>query len=125
MRLPPRARLNLFCGRRRVHGVVHPAMPGRSDGRGLRQSLVDHPASLESERRIDSAFLSAVVAIAVLVFTDKLAMTCTPHQRVECRTIPPRKESEQKFLRRHVSNETMNQSRPLAVAHGKKPRFLR
>src|SRR5215468_3165131 len=65
--LPPGLRLDLLDGWRRIDRVVDPAMPSRTDGRSLCQPLIDHPAPLKAERRIDSAPLGAIVAIAVLI----------------------------------------------------------
>ena len=38
--------------------------------RGFSIAVVDHPAPLEAERRIDLAALGPVVAVALLVFAD-------------------------------------------------------
>src|SRR5258707_3519255 len=84
--------------------MVDPAMPSRTDGQGLSQTFVDHPAPLEAERRIDSTSLRPVVAIAVFVFAHELAVARGPHQRIEGRAIPPRKKAEQEFLHSHESN---------------------
>src|SRR5258708_4848364 len=83
VRLPPRPRRDLLLGRRHVDGVVHPAVPGRADRRGLSIAVVDHPAALEAERRIDLAALGAEIAVAELVFPDELAIEAGPHLRAE------------------------------------------
>src|SRR5713226_8395339 len=104
MRLPPWPRRHLLGGRRRIDGMVNPAMPSRPYGRGLGQTFVDQPAPLKAERRIDSTSLRAVVAIAVFVFAHKLAVARGPQQRIEGRAIPPGKKAEQEFLHSHESN---------------------
>src|SRR6185312_16374631 len=60
-----------FLSRRYVDGVMHPAMPGRRDGRGLGIAVVDDPAPLKAERGIDLATLGAEITVAELVGADR------------------------------------------------------
>src|SRR5919198_1187732 len=96
VRLPPRPRRDLFLGRRHIDGVVQPAMPGRRHDRGFGSAVVNDPASLEAERRIDLAALRAVIAVAELVLAHELAIEGGPQQRAEGRPIPPGKEAQEK-----------------------------
>src|SRR5262245_19560982 len=116
MRLPPQPRRHLIGGRRRVYGMVNPAVPSRPDDRGLRQTFVDHPAPLEAEHWIDSASLRAVIAVAIFVFAHQLAVTGGPCERIEGRAVPPGKETDQEFPHSHVSDAPC-----LSLVHRKKP----
>src|SRR5882672_8596774 len=81
MRLPPGARNDLLLGRWNVHGMVEPAMPRRRNLRSLSHSIVDHPAALETEVRVDLAAARAEIAIAELVLADELAIEAGPDLR--------------------------------------------
>src|SRR6185503_4901527 len=95
VRLLPGPGLVRFLGRRRVHRMVHPAVPGRTDLRGFRLIVVDHPAALEAERRIDLAALGAVVAVAEFILADELAVKRGPHLRAERLAVPPGEEARE------------------------------
>src|SRR5438034_8462101 len=73
-------------------------MPGRRDGRGCRGAVVNDPASLKAERRIDLAAPRAVIAVAELVLAHELAVERGPQQRAEGRPIPPGKEAQEKHF---------------------------
>src|SRR5438034_8104667 len=77
-------------------------MPGRRDGRGCRGAVVNDPASLEAERRIDLAAPRAVIAVAELVLAHELAVERGPQQRAEGRPVPPGKEAQKKRFHRLV-----------------------
>src|SRR5262245_12140392 len=79
MRLFPRVPLGLVQRWRHVLGLQQPAVPGRRHLGGLGEAVIDHPATLESERRIDLAAARAVIAIAELVGADELAIELRPH----------------------------------------------
>src|SRR5262249_54307346 len=81
-----------------VDGVVQPAVPGWRHGRGFRGAVVDHPAPLEVQRRVDLAALGAVVAVAELVLAHELAEAPSPQLRAEGLAIPPGEEAQQKGL---------------------------
>src|SRR6266567_7489718 len=98
VRLPPRPWRNVFLRRQGINGVVQPAMPGRWHDRSLRGAAVNHPASLESEPRIDLAAPRAVIAVAELVLAHELAVERGPQQRAEGRPIPPGKEAQEKHF---------------------------
>src|SRR6202051_3883602 len=98
MRLFPFARRIGLFGRRDVDGVMQPAMPGWRDAGGLGVAVIDHPAPLEAERRIDLAPLGAEIAIALLVLADQFAEPPCPQLGAEGLTIPPRKEFEKKLF---------------------------
>src|SRR5438552_16885493 len=102
VRLPPRPRSNVFLRRQGINGVVQPAMPGRRHDRSLRGAAINHPASLESEPRIDLAAPRAVIAIAELVLAYELAVERGPQQRAEGRPVPPGKEAQKKGFHRLV-----------------------
>src|SRR5947209_11683514 len=101
MRLFPGPRPVRLIGRRRIHGVVHPAVPGRADLRRLGIVAVDHPAALEAKRRIDLAALGAVIAVAELVLADELAIERGPHLRAEGLAVPPREAAQKECLDFH------------------------
>src|SRR6185437_3143446 len=73
VRLLPRTRLIDLVGRRNIDRMVQPSMPGRRHRRGLRIAIVDDPAPLEAERRIDLSATGAIVAIAEFVVADDFA----------------------------------------------------
>src|SRR5436190_910209 len=85
VRLPPRPRRNVFLRRQGINGVVQPAMPGRRHDRSLGGAAINHPASLESEPRIDLAAPRAVIAVAERVIAHELAVERGPQQRAEGR----------------------------------------
>src|SRR6185295_7108500 len=64
--------------RRRVDGVMHPAVPRGWDGRGLGIAVVDHPAPLEVQHRIDLAAFGTVIAVAELILADEFAVQPRP-----------------------------------------------
>src|SRR6185503_17586398 len=94
--LPPRPRRDLLVGRRDIDRVVHPAVPRGPDRRGLRVAVVDDPAPLEAERRVDLAALGPVVAVAELVLADELTVAVRPPLRTEGLVIPPGEEPGEK-----------------------------
>src|SRR5690348_12030666 len=101
MRLLPLARGVGRLGRRQVDGVMHPAMPGRRNPRRLGQAVIDHPAPLEAERRIDLAADGAVIAVALLVRADQFAEPPGPQLRAKGLAAPPGEELEKKLF--HVA----------------------
>src|SRR6266566_4857145 len=66
--------------------------------RGLRIAVVDHPAALESERRIDLAAAGSVIAIAELVGPDRFAIGPGPQLGPERGAVPPGEEAQQEGL---------------------------
>src|SRR5690606_39932845 len=64
-------RLIVLFGRRRVDSVMHPAMPGWRHRRGFSVPVIDHPAPLEAEGRIDLATPGAEITVAALVFRSE------------------------------------------------------
>src|SRR5437868_15446755 len=104
VRLLPFARYIILFGRRYVHGVVDPAMPVRRDRAGFGIAVVNHPAALEAQRRIDLAALGAVIFVALLVGTDQFAESRRPQVRPEGRPAPPREEFQQKLF--HILNRS-------------------
>src|SRR4051794_39202846 len=74
VRFPPRARHDRFLRRRHIDGVMNPAVPRWRHARSFDHAVVDHPAPLKPERRIDLAALGAVVAVAELVLAYELAV---------------------------------------------------
>ncbi len=75
MRLFPRMRLGRVLRWRDIDGVMQPAMPARRHGGSLGDAVIDHPAPLNTEDRIDLATLGAIVAVAELILADELAVT--------------------------------------------------
>ena len=102
MRLLPFARLVVFLRRRYVDGMMQPAVPVRPDARGFGVTVVDHPAPLEAQRRVDLAATGAIVTVAAGVLADQLAESPGPQLGPEGLAIPPRKELEQKLLHRRI-----------------------
>src|SRR6266436_10341274 len=100
MRLFPGMRLVGLFGRREVDGVVHPAVPRRRNAAGLGIAVVDHPAPLEAERRIDLAATGAVIAVALFVLAHQFAEPPGPQLRAERLAIPPCEKLEQKLFHR-------------------------
>src|SRR5262249_3559212 len=98
MRLFPRVQLGLVQRRRHVDGLEQPAVPVRRHLGGLHEAVIDHPAALESERRIDLAAARAVIAITELIGSDKLAIEFRPHQCSESLTVPPSEKAQQESL---------------------------
>src|SRR4051812_23113585 len=78
MRLLPGARLVVFLRRRHVDGVMQPAMPRWRHRRGLGVAVVDHPAALEEQRRIDLAAFGTVVTVAEFILADGFAVHPRP-----------------------------------------------
>src|SRR5205085_6303917 len=78
VRLLPGARRVGLAGRRQVDRVMQPAVPARRHGRGLGIAIVDHPAALETEGLVDLAAAGAVIAVAVLILADELAIEPRP-----------------------------------------------
>src|SRR5262249_35909117 len=100
MRLLPGPGLHPLLGGRHVDRVMQPAVPARRHLRCFRVTVVDHPTSLEMERRIDLAAAGAVIAIAELVGADELAIRPGPKLGAEGGRIPPGEEPQQKGLHR-------------------------
>src|SRR5207249_3268278 len=84
-----------FLRRQGINGVVQPAMPGLRHDRSLRGAAINHPASLESEPRIDLAAPRAVIAIADLVLAPVPAVERGPQPRAGGRPAPPRQAAPQ------------------------------
>src|SRR5208282_4517383 len=78
VRLLPGVLLCLVLRRRHVDYVMQPTMPARRHGGSLRDPVVNHPASLDGEHRIDSAALRPVIAVAEFVLADELAVEPRP-----------------------------------------------
>src|SRR5579883_22566 len=108
MRLFPLARLVAVLGRRGVDGVMQPAMPGRRDAAGLGQAVIDDPAPLEMQGRIDLAAASPVIAIALLVLADQFAEPVGPELGAEGLTVPPGEEFEQELFHGGCRLSTLN-----------------
>src|SRR5882757_2219416 len=98
VRLFPFARRVAFFGRRDIDGVMQPAMPVRRHARGLGITVVDHPAPLKAERRVDLAADGAIIAITLLVRADQFAKPPCPQLGAKGLAIPPGKEFEQKLF---------------------------
>src|SRR5205823_11431989 len=98
MRLFPLARRIFLFGRREIDNVMQPAMPGWRHPAGFGIAVVDHPATLETEGRVDLAAVGAVVAVALLVYADQFAEAPRPQLRAERLAIPPGEEFEQKLF---------------------------
>src|SRR5262249_56155205 len=84
---------------------VQGGMGGGGDGGRLGGAAVDHPAPLVTERWIDLAAPSAVIAIAELVLTHELAVERGPHQRAKGRPVPPGEEAQKKRFHRRVTQD--------------------
>src|SRR5215468_11838325 len=110
MRLLPLARGVVVLRRRHVDDVMDPAVPSRRDARGLGIAVIDHPAALEAERRIDFAAAGAVVAIALIVGADEFAEPPGPELRAKSLAAPPGEEFQEKLL--HRSRPPFEQVRP-------------
>ena len=95
VRLLPWISLYRFQRRRRIHDMVHPAVPARRNQRGLGDPFIDHPAAVETKRRIDFAVPGSVVTIAEFVFTNELAIEPSPQLRSEGLTVPPSEQTKQ------------------------------
>src|SRR5207302_11315432 len=74
VRLPPAARYHLFLRRRRVDGVMQPAVPGRRHSRGFDDAGVDHPAPLAAHHRTDLAALHEIITDDAQVNTQILTV---------------------------------------------------
>src|SRR6266571_3693364 len=98
VRLLPGPGLHNLLGRRHVDGVMQPPMPARRHLRGLRIAVVDHPAALEPERRVDLAAAGSVIAIAELVGPDRFAIGPGPQLGAERDAVPPGEEAQQEGL---------------------------
>src|ERR1700721_2202122 len=98
MRLLPFARRIGLFGRRDIDGVMQPAMPGRRHAGGHGIAVVDHPASLEAERRVDLAPLCTEIAIALFVLANQFAEPPCPELGAESLAIPPREDFEKKLF---------------------------
>src|SRR5207244_2656071 len=61
-------------------------------------AVVDHPATLEPEHRIDLAAARPVIAVAELVRPDELAIGPGPQLGPERRGMPPGEDAQQKRL---------------------------
>src|ERR1700736_67836 len=83
MRLFPFARRVAFFGRRDIDGVMHPAVPVRRYLGRFGIAVVDDPAPLEAERRIDLAALGAIIGVALLVPADQFAEPPRPQLRAK------------------------------------------
>src|SRR5262245_61572932 len=81
--------------------MVHPAVPAGADGRRLGIAVIDHPAPVKTEHRIDLAALAAVVAIAALVLADELAVERGPDLGAEGLAVPPGEDAQKECFDRH------------------------
>src|SRR5271168_2480176 len=122
MRQFPFARaIVLVCGRR-IDRLMKPAIPAGRRHRGLGNAVIDHPATLEAERRIDLAAAGAVIPVAELVFADEFAVPMGMEQCVEGRPVPPSEVSEQEQFQvhrgpgRHKRNRRLERARTMARA---------
>src|SRR5882762_6798128 len=100
MRLFPFVRLIGLFGRSDIDGVMHPAVPGRRYPGRFGIAVIDHPAPLEAERRIDLAALGAEIAVALLVLAHKFAEPPGPQLRAKGLAVPPCEKLEQKLFHR-------------------------
>ena len=98
MRLLPLARRVALFGRRDIDGVMDPAVPVRRYLGRLGIAVIDHPAPLEAERRVDLAALGAIVGVALLVVTDQFAEPPRPQLCAKGLAAPPCKKFQQKQL---------------------------
>src|SRR3954454_20792998 len=98
MRLFPFARRVSLGRRRNVDDMMNPAMPLRRDARGLDDAVVDDPASLKAERRIDLSADGPVVTVALLVRADQFPEAPGPQLRAEGLAIPPGEHLQQKLF---------------------------
>src|SRR6266480_1944470 len=98
MRLFPLARAVALVGRRHIDGVMQPAMPGRRDAGRLGQAVINHPAPLEAECRVDLAAAATVIAVALLVLADQFTEPPGPQLRTKGLAVPPRKQLKQKLF---------------------------
>src|SRR5712692_5747433 len=98
VRLLPLARRVVLLRGRHVDRVVQPAVPGRRHARGFGEAVIDHPAPLEAQARIDLAATRAVVAVAEFVLADELAVEPGPQLRAEGLAVPPSKEFEKEIF---------------------------
>src|ERR1700744_4860454 len=96
MRLLPSVGLIGFLGRRHVDRVMKPAVPARRSHRGLRDAVINHPAPLEAERRVDARL--SIIGVAELVVAHQDAKAAGVKARVEIRAIPPGEIVQQKLL---------------------------
>src|SRR5262249_39081624 len=87
----------ILC-RRDVDGVVQPAVPRRRHAGGFGIAVIDHPAPLEAERRIDRAAAGPVVAIAALIGTDQVAEPPGPELGAAGLAVPPGEDFQPKLL---------------------------
>ena len=70
---------------------------------GLRDPVIDHPAPLEAERRIDLAALGPVIAVAELVLADEFAVEPRPQLGAESLAVPPSEHPQQEVLHRPIA----------------------
>src|SRR5437667_3576681 len=127
VRLLPGPGLHNLLGRRHVDGVMQPAMPARRHLRGLRIAVVDHPAALEPERRVDLAAAGSVIAIAELVGPDRFAIGPGPQLGPERGAVPPGEEAQQEGLDHldHVGFRLRVRVLPSCRCDVQQPRFSR
>ena len=79
--------------------MASPKRPGsRRDTGRLGQTVIDHPAPLEMQRRIDLAAARPVVAVALLVFAEQLAEPVGPELGAKGLAIPPGEDFEQELF---------------------------
>src|SRR5207237_3022023 len=98
-----------------MDGLMKPAMPGRRPPRRLGITVIDHPAPLEAERRIDRAALGAEIAVALLVGAHQFTEPPGPQLGAEGLAVPPCEELEQKqFHRPAPVREKVGTLMPLA-----------
>ena len=84
------------AGRRRCGAA---SRSSRRRHRGLGDSVGDHPAPLESERRIDLAAAGPIIGVAERVVPDQFAVAAgVIRGGVEGRPVPPGEELQKKLL---------------------------
>src|SRR3954453_19477314 len=98
MRLFPLTRRVALFGRRDINGVMYPAVPFRRYLARFGIAVIDDPAPIEAERRVDLAALGAVVGIALPVLADQFAEPPGPQLRAKGLAAPPCEKFQQKQL---------------------------
>src|ERR1700739_2102103 len=100
MWLLPRMRPRPIQRRRHVNGVMQPAEPAGRHLGSFGNPIVDDPASLDPERRVDLAAFGAKIAVAEFVVADVFAVKRRPQLGAKRLAIPPGEYAQQKGLHR-------------------------